>query len=212
MNDVQRDQIDADAKTVLRDIHAAVNVLSEAEKVRQQGEAAIAEKRRRKNDLGALGKWAAGGLFGESDVQPSAADVQGNGIKAHREGVIWYLQTRLDQCGRMQSSMMRIRLDREVEKSKSVLYKARGSGPVPVWDDDMLGGAQLGAVGMSGKRSKHGGMSVQGMEQRSTGQEQPSEEQMQLFAKENQDLLKQYENKMDQVRYASYAFLSSTQS
>ena len=32
------------------------------------------------------------------------------------------------------------------------------------------------------------------------GDDETSDEQMQLFAKENQDMLKHYENKLDQVR------------
>jgi len=193
LTDIQRDQIDAEAKTVLRDLHAAVNILSDAEKTRQKGEDAISEKRRR-GRLGALSKWASGGILNERQHEETPEEARANGVKAHREGVIWYLQQRLEQCGRLQSSMMRIRLDREVEKSKSVLYKTRGAGPVPVWEDDMLEG------GKAQNNGRIAGLPVQEHEKNAAAGEDLNDEQMQLFAKENQDILKQYENKMDQVR------------
>jgi len=196
LTDKQRDEIDADAKAILRDLHAAVNVLSDAEKVRQQGDAALAEKRRKRHGLGVLGKWAAGGALTEKSAEEIAAEAKVNGIKAHREGVIWYLQQRLEQCGRMQSSMMRIRLDREVEKSKSILYKTRGSGPVPVWEDTMLADVASGSKGKATQK----GLPPQDSGIGAGGDDQTSDEQMQLFAKENQDMLKHYENKLDQVR------------
>ena len=195
MTDAQRDQIDAEAKTVLRDLHAAVNILSDAEKARQKGEEAISDKRRR-GRLGALSKWASGGILSDNKHEETPEEVRAAGIKAHRESVIWYLQQRLEQCGRIQSSMMRIRLEREVEKSKSVLYKARGAGPVPVWEDDMLEGGKAGAP----HAGLIAGLPPQTLEKNMGGEDDVNDEQMQLFAKENQDILKQYENKMDQVR------------
>lgn len=192
LTDTDRDQIDAEAKTVLRDLHAAVNILSDAERARQKGEEAVSERRRR-GRLGALSKWAAGGLLAEKQHEETPEEAKANGIKAHREGVIWYLQQRLEECGRLQSSMMRIRLEREVEKSKSVLHKTMGTGPVPVWDDSMLEGGKVGGRGIAG-------VPVQEFEKGKAGVEDLNDDQMQLFAKENQDILKQYENKMDQVR------------
>jgi len=182
---------------VLRDLHAAVNILSDAEKARQKGDQAVSEKRRR-GRLGVLSKWAAGGILSDGQHEETPGEAKGNGIKAHREGVIWYLQQRLEQCGRLQSSMMRIRLDREVEKSKSVLYKTRGAGPIPVWEDDMLEEGKAGSTAQNSGRVA--GLPAQELEKNMAVGEDANDEQMQLFAKENQDILKQYENKMDQVR------------
>lgn len=180
---------------MLRDLHAAVNILSDAEKARQKGEEAISEKRRR-GRLGALSKWASGGILADRHHEETPEEARASAIRAHREGVIWYLQQRLEQCGSMQSSMMRIRLDREVEKSKSVLYKTRGAGPVPVWEDDMLKDGKAGQ-----QNGGHiAGLPAQEFEKSKAGGEELNDEQMQLLAKENQDILKQYENKMDQVR------------
>jgi len=115
-------------------------------------------------------------------------------LKLHREGVLWYLQQKLAECGKVQSRMMEIRLVEEVEKSKSVLYKARGyGGPVPVWDESLSAGFAKAKPRQRGNRS---GISMEEFQQG-----QLSEDQMQLFAEENQDMLKQYEDRLDQVRF-----------
>ena len=46
-------------------------------------------------------------------------------FSAHREGVIWYLQRKLEEAGHVQAGMMEIRLQREEEKRKSVLYQSK---------------------------------------------------------------------------------------
>ena len=88
-------------------------------------------KKRAKRGLGALGRWAAGGAITAKSPEEEAEEAKANTIKAHRESIIWSLQRALEICGRYQSSMMEIRLTREVEKSKSVLHKARSTLPVP---------------------------------------------------------------------------------
>lgn len=88
---------------------------------------------------------------------------------------------------------MEIRLLREVEKSKSVLYKARGTMPV---SDEYSGGMDKGPSGAKGYRGK---TTFQQDSERKT-EEQLDPEQLQLFAQENQDMLKHYEDTLDQVR------------
>ena len=78
--------------------------------------------------------------------------------------------------------MMDIRIQREVEKSKSVLYKTKGVS-VPYEDGDF---ASEGA-GQRGPGSER-------LEQELT------QDQMQLFAQENQEMLKHYEDTLSQVR------------
>lgn len=87
--------------------------------------------------------------------------------------------------------MMEIRLMREVEKSKSVLYKTRASGPAT---NDYGGTNGSAATDYRGKTSH--------VEDESSGviENQLDPEQLQLFAQENQDMLKQYEDQLDKVR------------
>lgn len=92
---------------------------------------------------------------------------------------------------------MEIRLKREVEKSKSVLYKTRAAGPIPVWEDP----AQSSSPDKPGKQAtKRTGAPSPGLELE-MNRSGASDEQMQLFMEENEDLIKQYEVKIDQVRY-----------
>ena len=122
----QRDSIDAAAKTTWRDINAAITQLSDAEKTRQATEDALIKQKRRKKGFGSLGRWAAGGVETEKSVEERDEDERVKGIAGCRESVIWYLQRGLEECGRTQSSMMEVRINREVERGKSVLAEAKG--------------------------------------------------------------------------------------
>ncbi|ORY09536.1 snare protein syntaxin-like protein 18/UFE1 [Clohesyomyces aquaticus] len=200
LTDTQRTEIDAQAKQLLRELNVAINNLSDAEQVRQAAEATVALRKRAKAGLGALGRWAAGGAITAKSPAEELEEAKANAIKVHREGIIWYLQRRLEECGRFQSSMMEIRLTREVEKSKSVLYKARGTMPTL---DDYAGsnGSSEGTKDYRGKTSSLNDAESLAVE------EQLSPEQLQLFAQENQDMLKHYEDTLDQVRTAEKSLL-----
>lgn len=192
--DTQRDNIDSEAKSTLRDLHAAVKNLAQAESIRHNAAAALAQKRRQKRGFGALGQWAAGG--GTEQLSPEdQAEVSGiNTLKAHREGVIWFLQRKLETCGRIQSDMMETRISREIEKNKSVLYKTGGAGgPAPVWDE--------GNDFRSKATKQVGSVTLDELDDYASGGQELSQDQMQQFAEENRDMLKHYQDRLDQVRY-----------
>lgn len=170
--------------------------------MRQAAQNAVALKKRARKGLGALGRWAAGGAITAKSPDEELEEAKANTIKAHRESIIWYLQRALEECGRFQSSMMEIRLTREVEKSKSVLYKARGTMPTTE-DYSGMNGAHNAAPDYRGKTAQMQEADAVAVEQ------QLDPEQLQLFAQENQDLLKQYEDHLDQVRYAQCSFRGS---
>lgn len=87
---------------------------------------------------------------------------------------------------------MEIRLTREVEKSKSVLYKTRTTGP-----STMGYGTGADSTDYRDKASYRPDETDAVIEQ------QLDAEQLQLFAQENQDMLKQYEDQLDKVRYVA---------
>lgn len=188
LTDAERTEIDAQAKQSLRELNFAINTLRDAEQIRQTTESQVALRKRARKGLGALGRWAAGGAITAKSVEEELEESKANNIKAHRESIIWSLQNQLEACGRFQSGMMEIRLMREVEKSKSVLYKTRTT--VPTTND---------YAGMNGSHSK----SSYAPEEESSGviENQLDPEQLQLFAQENQDMLKLYEDQLDKVRY-----------
>lgn len=194
MTDKERDEIDANAKQLLRELNHAVKGLSDTEQLRQEAERTIAYKKRAKQGLGMIGRWAAGGALTAKSPEEVLEEAKANTLKVHRESIIWYLQRQLEECGRFQSSMMEIRLAREVEKSKSILYKARATMPIPEDYSGANGGLQA-------PKEYRGKTSAQQDEESKAVEQQLDPEQLQLFAQENQDMLKHYEDTLDQVRY-----------
>lgn len=101
---------------------------------------------------------------------------------------------------------MERRLEREVERGRSVLYKVSGG----VGAGDGLDGIGIGMSGGAGvgpnERATDGKSAYRGDgvlnedESRREIEQSLSPEQLQLFARENQDMLKQYEDTLDQVR------------
>jgi len=138
-----------------------------------------------------LGKWAAGGAGQTKTNEHEQEEARQNAINQHRESVLWYLRQKLQECGSQQASMMEKRILREVEKSKSVLAKSR---PKSISN---LGGFDYNPEFASGSNP-----TAVHMESQSAQPEQDlTAEQLQMFEKQNSDLLKLYENKMDQMKY-----------
>jgi hypothetical protein len=180
----------------LRELNHAIDTLRDAEQIRQTTQTQVALRKRAKQGLGALGRWAAGGAITAKSVEEELEEAKANTIRAHRESIIWTLQNQLEECGRFQSSMMETRLIREVEKSKSVLYNIGASNATTAEYSGMNGdGNTGGSADYRGKTSYHQDESNGVIEQ------QLDPEQLQLFAQENQDMLKQYEDQLDKVRY-----------
>jgi syntaxin 18 len=184
LTDTERTEIDASAKQSLRELN----------QIRQTTQSQVALRKRAKQGLGALGRWAAGGAITAKSVEEEMEEAKANTIRAHRESIIWSLQNQLEECGSFQSSMMEIRLMREVEKSKSVLYKTRASLPATTDYSGMNGGDAGDYHGKTGYNQDESNGIIE---------QQLDPEQLQLFAQENQDMLKQYEDQLDKVRYVS---------
>ena len=183
MSDTERASIDAEAKTVLRQLHAAVERISQTEQIRQDTASHIALRKRNQGGLGAIGRWAAGGAVTAKSAEEEVEEAKQKMLNAHRESIVWFLQAKLREAGTLQSTMMEIRIQREVEKSKSVLYKAKNSS---------VSYSQGLDTAMDSEKS-----ATQGQDR---VEPQLSDEQMQLFAQENQDMMKHYQDTLDQVR------------
>lgn len=130
---------------------------------------------------------------------------------AWRESVIWYLGRGLEAAGELQRGMVEKRVEREVEKSRSVLYMSRGAGGAASTalgeggeDLSSKGGVNGSFKGRNDYYAVDGGAKGNGTrleeEDRQEIERQLSPEQLQLFAQENQDMLKRYEDTLDQVR------------
>ena len=206
LTDRDREEIDANAKATLRDLNASIRALADAEQLRQDTEAALLRKKYARG-LGALGTWAAGGAAAVAGVAKSpdhaAEEDRARQVGAHREAVLWFLRRGLQEAGRTQQGMMEARLTREMEKNRSMLAKA-GGGRIGASGANF----STGANDLAGSTSTLGGtshsVSVQEeeeeMKKRGPQQLDLTEEQRQMFEKDNQDMLKHYETTLDKVR------------
>ena len=202
----QRDQIDAESKATLRDLNAGIRQLEEAEQLRRDTERTVAEKKKARNGFKALGRWAAGAISETRKTPEEMLEAaQQETIRVHRDSVIWYLRKKLGEAVELQGGMMQKRLEREVEKSKSVLYKTKGVGDVK----SSIGGLEqrAGSTVLGGStKAKAAGQWYRVGSSGTGDMEKPvqqtlSPEQLQLFAQENSDMLKHYEDTLDKVRY-----------
>jgi syntaxin 18 len=193
LTDRQRDEIDAETKQLLRELNASIRNLADAEQLRQNTQTTLIRKKYARTGLGVLSTWAAGGSDQSKSYDQGLDEAKGNAVKMHRESVLWYLRQKLQECGSFQASMMETRITRELEKNKSVLYKARGK-PMPE-----LGGFDTAPVPpkIINKTSY-----VEDQHARQDLENELSPEQLQMFEKENQDMMKHYEATLDQVKYA----------
>ena len=207
LTDEQRDTIDAEAKSTWREIHAAVNHLSQAEQLRHETDISLRRKRQRRRGLGALTQWAAGGSANDTSPEEQAVEKEALDLKEHREGVMWFLQKNLQECGNIQSLMMESRISREMEKSKSVLSKAKGL-PSTFSAMEQPNDGVSATNGNTSSFELSAGLPPGYLEEKTEGDPNPSHmrhkeidpEQVELFAEENRDMLKHYQDQLGQVR------------
>ncbi|KAL8748279.1 MAG: hypothetical protein Q9184_007436 [Pyrenodesmia sp. 2 TL-2023] len=214
----QRDQLDAESKSLLRSLNASIRQLEEAETLRQEtARKLLQHKHSWGYGLGgALGRWAAGDHDDGSHLSPEEEweKVGMETLKTWRGSVIWYLKKKLGAAGEVQREMMEKRLQREVERSKSVLYKSRGPKGVDLGLDDFSmgeGGSQSG-VGEGGLGKGANGYVGQKEvaleeEERRKGEDGLSEDQVQLLKEENEGMLRHYQDTLDQVRTAEKSMI-----
>ena len=178
----------------IRDLNAHIRALEDAEQLRQNTEAALLRNRLSRG-LGALGSWAAGD---EARSQQATLEAAARQLGAHRESVILFLRTRLQETARTQQRMMETRLTREMEKNRSVLAKARGPVmPMGLYDTANHDPGKL----PTGVNSNGTGLSVQEEEEKKRpAMDRLTDDQKQLFEKGNHDMMKHLEGTLDKVR------------
>ncbi|KKA26108.1 hypothetical protein TD95_003125 [Thielaviopsis punctulata] len=191
MSDHDREQVDANAKQMIRELNASIRALDDAEHLRRETQAAVIAKQHARG-LGALGTWAAGGGLGgvAKSAERVAAEEAAGQTAVHRDGVLWLLRVRLEGCCKVQQDMMEKRLSRELEKSQSLLGRSAGGGmgiplpgarAVPLWEEEgrMAAGAGAGYAGQD-----------------------LTQEQIQMFEQGNRAMMEHYTSTLDKVRDA----------
>jgi hypothetical protein len=199
----EREAFDAQSKKLLKQLNAAIKSLSQAEEVRNQTLDSVALSKRAKGGMGALGRWAAGGAVTAKSPEEEAEEAKRNTLAAFRAAVIMFLEQRLGEAGKVQAEMMEVRIGREVERSKSALYKSRGgAASIPYAHDE--GGPVGGASNSNSTKTT--------FQEDNTAESNPdtaalTRDQLQMFESENADLLQYYEGQMEQISAAERSIL-----
>lgn len=138
-----------------------------------------------------------------SSEQEEAEDTEKN-LVGMRESVLWFLRRGLEGAAEVQREMVEKRTERVREKEKSVLYKAKAS-QMPIHTQ-----TEGNTSGISGGNGRYDGGDDNTLRGRDVSidekeaaaiESQLSPEQLQLFAQENDGMLKYYEDTLGKVQY-----------
>ena len=214
LTDNDRTRIDHETKALLTGLSVAIRKLSEVIDAESDIQQEIIRRKRRKLGFGALGQWAAGGGIVDKTPEELEEEAKVETTRVWREAVVWFLQRKLEKVSEFQMNMVQIRLDRERERSKSILYRVQGPSTTAV----VNGGSSLAPSG--GVRSVTDSMDMGKAVELERAQEEDrawkdlSPEQLQIFEKEQQDMLKQYNDELNKIKTAESSLLeiSSLQS
>ncbi|KAM4056891.1 syntaxin [Hirsutella rhossiliensis] len=186
LTDREREDVDANAKQMIRELNAGIRALDEAEQLRRETEAAIIRKKYA-SGLSALSSWASGGKASNKSADHAAAEARARQVDMHRDGVLWFLRQRLELCCRTQQDMMETRLTREMEKTRGFL-------PPSATD--------FAAFTPPSAESRPSVAPTSDAVDQMTGWQGLTEEQVQMFEEGNQDMTKHYESTLDKVKTA----------
>ncbi|EDN05021.1 predicted protein [Histoplasma mississippiense (nom. inval.)] len=211
LTDTDRDTIDSSTALVLRDLSSSIANLASAETLRQEMQSTLLRKKFGldfKNS--ALWKWAAGGgqveTSGTGSSEQRRLEETERTLKTIRENVLWWLRGRLEGVAEVQRGMVEKRIERIKEKEKSVLHKmssvpgvgAGGFGP----------GSDGGGLSMRDRPTASDILpDVIDEKEKAEIESKLSPEQLQLFAQENDGLLKHYEDTLGKVKTAEKSLL-----
>ncbi|KAJ5747628.1 uncharacterized protein N7511_009324 [Penicillium nucicola] len=227
LTDSERDNIDTQTSLLLRDLANSLNNLSSAETLRQETEQTLLHKKYGHSTASALlFRWAGGsgvtdenGSDGSKSAEQVTAEEKARALKMVREGVLWFLRRGLEGVVGVQRGLVEKRIERVREKEKSVLYK------VAAGKDIGGSGRDAGGRGMSEKNGGYGGSGsgsgsgtfdpsftapdASTLSEADTAriEAQLSPEQLQLFAEENDSMLRHYEDTLGKVQNAEKSLL-----
>ncbi|KAF3923055.1 hypothetical protein ABW20_dc0105047 [Dactylellina cionopaga] len=191
--DKERDEIDFEAKTMIQQYMQVISNLEGAEKTR-----VMLEKKAREKNLSLVKLFRDLRRGDEPDVEVEKS----NWVALHREGVLWLLKNRLEKLSEIQREQQETRVMRAVEKNKSILENVAfnrsqglemGSSAIQASK-----AAQMQAQAKAYKRSQAAAALEE--EDGKDIEQVLSADQLQIFAKENQDMMKYYEDTLDQIR------------
>lgn len=203
LTDPDRDAIDSSTSLLLHDLSSSLTNLSSAESLRQETHASQLRARYGRGRAGRiLFRWA-GGKSALPDG-PGHEDEDGGGksgeqlrdeetarvTRAVRESVLWFLRRALEGAVVRQRELVERRIERARERERSVLYKTAqesgaGAGGRP--EESMPSTTTAGDPAITEAESKE-------------IESQLSPEQLQLFAEENDSMLRYYQDTLGKVQ------------
>ncbi|KAJ5105533.1 hypothetical protein NUU61_002880 [Penicillium alfredii] len=222
LTDPERDAVDSSTALLLRDLAASIANLASAESLRQETESTVLRKQYGHSAAGALlWRWAGGsGALGDSgaetapdgkSVEQMQAEERARSVRTVRESVLWFLRRGLEGAASVQREMVEKRIERVREKEKSVLYKATAGGLPPSSAAARSRKESVGPAEAGRRRSGAGAASpplsapdAAVLSDADTAQieSQLSPEQLQLFAEENDSMLRHYQDTLGKVQNA----------
>ncbi|KAL4975836.1 snare-complex protein syntaxin-18 N-terminus-domain-containing protein [Aspergillus desertorum] len=230
------DTITSSTSSLLHTLSSSISNLSSAESLRQETHSTLLDKkynRKRSRASNLLFQWASGssalsdnpGKFEDAGKKPEqiAEEQIENNLKAVRESILWFLRRRLEGTIEMQRDMVEKRIERAREREKSVLYKHSASGSI---SSAGAGSTGVGFAGLGGgvkisapstypdatlETADTASVSVKGTVLDSSEvaaiEAELTPEQLQLFAEENDSMVRYYEDTLSKVQNAEKSLL-----
>ncbi|KAJ5963683.1 uncharacterized protein N7479_003559 [Penicillium vulpinum] len=221
LTDPERDAVDTSTALLLRDLATSIANLSSAESLRQETSSTLLHKKYGHSAAGALlWRWAGGsGALDSSNVDEGKSAEQlraeeiARSIATVRESVLWFLRRGLESAVSVQRRMVEKRIERVREKEKSVLYKvAAGKAAAGSGSAGRKGSVSVERAGVAGAGSfdpafQAPDATVLSEADTARIEAQLSPEQLQLFAEENDTMLRHYEDTLGKVQNAEKSLL-----
>ena len=213
LTDNDRIRIDHETKTLLTSLSVAIRKLADINDAESAIQKEVIARKRRKG-LGVLGQWAAGGGITARSPQELEEEAQLETTRVSREAVVWFLQRKLEAASEVQMNMVQIRLDREMERSKSILYRTKAPVGMRFVNDVSGLGSSSEAGSLSNSLDMGKAVDLETEQSGDSAWKDLSPEQMQIFEKEQQDMLKHYNDELNKIKTAESSLLeiSSLQS
>ncbi|KAG6048004.1 hypothetical protein E4U17_007315 [Claviceps sp. LM77 group G4] len=202
LTDREREDVDVNAKQMIRELNASIRGLDDAEQLRRETDSAIVRKKFG-SSLGALASWASGDGASRKTAEHAAAEAQNQQTGIYRDGILWFLRQRLEHCCRTQQDMMESRLSREMEKTRGMLVPPAGDFAdfQPTSEK-----AWMATTSMSASDDNSNDNTINNNDTTSFT-EGLTQEQVQMFEQDNQDMVKHYESTLDKVRVAEQSLV-----
>ena len=201
-----RTNFDTSTTTQLRTFNTLLNSFSSVETVRQDTLRTTLDRKYGKPS-GALWRWAAGSENAASAPKsPEQEEDEGRALalKTVRESILWYLGRKLQEAGAVYSEMVEIRVTREKEREKSILWKMDSAKPSTTSEKPYMNGTADPSAPYNPTPASRVAITE---EESAAIESQLTPAQLQLFAQENNSLLRHYEDTLSKVQAAEKSLI-----